>query len=492
MSDAPQSFGDGGDGGSRPNFLVRRLAFTALIVAAVAVLAIVAGRLIGDADAERTTVDVDTAWDTVVTVNQHTGRVTMSDPDGSGTEGLSTNTGRVTDAAMIDDTVFVAGARASVAVSLAGDRPRVEISDLLDGDITIARPSGTNELVMFSNGTNAVFMGSDPERLISTSVAVAAPGVQLSLDQARANVDGTAVLLPDPGNFQSVMLRFDELPATYLAGVPIAVDGERVATVQNVGGNATITVSDHDGERLAEFTTQPVLAAMLIDGGIVTVDRDGAIHLIYPSGDELIGTVDAAPVDSWVATTGDRLVVATAAGVAVIDANGVVRSSTDGAGTATTGPAPASTTPLRPGCLPLVEGENTVLLSNLRNGDPLADTSTAGTAVFTSADGCTAITSGSATVVLTADGRRVLTNDLDALLALSPDGSTIAVDQGGRLAVESVTTIDPDADAGTEADPGTDPDADAVENDADDDEAESEAPADALGAATPYVFFADL
>ncbi len=309
MSDAPQSFGDDDRGGSHPNYLARRLAFTALIVAGVTVVAIVAGRLIDSSSGETATVEVDTAWDTMVTVNQHTGRVVMSDPDGSGAEGLSTNTGRVTTTAMIDDTVFVAGARASVAVTLTGQRERLDISDLLDGDLSIERPSGTTGLVMFTNESDGVIMGGDLDHLIDTSNVVAAPGVELAFDEARADVDGTAVLIPDPGSFQSVLLRFGDEPPTYFAGVPLAVDGERVATVQNVGGSATITVSDHDGRRLSEFTTLPVLAAMLVDGGVLTVDRAGVIHLVHPNGDEVVGSLDATPTEGWVTTTGDRLVV---------------------------------------------------------------------------------------------------------------------------------------------------------------------------------------
>jgi hypothetical protein len=493
MSDATQTFGDDDNGGSRPNYLARRLAFTGLIVAAIALVAIVVGRFIDDGADERDTVEVDTEWDRVVTVNQHTGRVTMSDADGSGVEGLSTNTGRVAAAAMIGDSVHVAGGRASVAMSLSGDRPRLEISDLLDGDITIARPSGSTETLMYTNGSDAVFIGNDVERFIDTTVAVAAPGVELSLDEARTNVDGTAVLLPDPGNFQSVLLRFGDEPASYFAGVPLAVGADRVATAQNVGGSATVTLSDHEGSRLAEFSTQPVLAAMLIDGGILTVDRDGVIHLLRPSGDESVGSLDATPTDGWVTTTGDRLVVVTSDGVAVIDPDGEIRSSTPTAQPASTGPAPPSMTPLRPGCLPLAQAPEGVTLTNVRSGDLVAELADAGAGVLTSADGCTAIaasgtaaesgTSGvsaAGATVLSFDGIRDLANEYETLLALSPDGATIAVERAGRLVIEEVKTIDPESDDG---------EADAGDSSTDD---PGEEPAGDLGAASPFVFFADL
>jgi hypothetical protein len=472
MSDATQTFGDDDNGGSRPNYLARRLAFTGLIVAAIALVAIVVGRFIDDGADERDTVEVDTEWDRVVTVNQHTGRVTMSDADGSGVEGLSTNTGRVAAAAMIGDSVHVAGGRASVAMSLSGDRPRLEISDLLDGDITIARPSGSTETLMYTNGSDAVFIGNDVERFIDTTVAVAAPGVELSLDEARTNVDGTAVLLPDPGNFQSVLLRFGDEPASYFAGVPLAVGADRVATAQNV---------------------EPVLAAMLIDGGILTVDRDGVIHLLRPSGDESVGSLDATPTDGWVTTTGDRLVVVTSDGVAVIDPDGEIRSSTPTAQPASTGPAPPSMTPLRPGCLPLAQAPEGVTLTNVRSGDLVAELADAGAGVLTSADGCTAIaasgtaaesgTSGvsaAGATVLSFDGIRDLANEYETLLALSPDGATIAVERAGRLVIEEVKTIDPESDDG---------EADAGDSSTDD---PGEEPAGDLGAASPFVFFADL
>jgi hypothetical protein len=493
MSGTPQSIGDDDRGGSKPNYLARRLVFTGLIVAVVAVVAIVAGRLIGSAEDDSATVDVDSDWDTMVTVNEHTGRITISDPDGSDVEGVSSNAGRVSGTAMIDDTVFVAGGRRSVAVNLSGSRDRVVVSDILDGDITIRRPAGSTRTVMFSNGSEAVFMGSDLDRVIDTSVAVAAPGVQLSLDAARTNVDGSAVLIPDPGNFQSVLLRFGDEPASYFAGVPLAVDDDRVATVQNVGGSATVTLSDHDGTRLSEFTTQPVLAAMLIDGGILTIDRRGAIHRIYPSGDDTVGSIGAPPTadESWVATTGDRLIVSSAKGVVVIDPTGEIRVSVDGVRPAATGPAPASTTPLRPGCLAIHDAETGGLqLINLRNGELLAEVSEADEAVLTSADGCTAIAGegpdgASTSIVLSADGAVRVENEHDRLLALSPDGATVAVDIAGRLVVESLSTADDPAD-GDRSGSGSNG---AGEDDRSDEETSE---VDDLGASTRFVFFADL
>lgn len=492
MSGTPKSIGDDDRGGSKPNYLARRLVFTGLVVAVIAIVAIIVGRVIGSAESDSATVDVDTAWDTIVTINEHTGRIAMSDPDGSDVEGISSNAGRVSGTAMIDDTVFVAGARASVAVNLSGDRDRVVVSDILDGEITIGRPAGSTETVMFSNGSDAVFMGSDIDRIIDTSIAVAAPGVELSLDDARTNVDGSAVLIADPGNFQSVLLRYGDEPASYFAGVPLAVDDERVATVQNVGGNATLTLSDHDGTRLSEFTTQPVLAAMLIDGGIITVDRNGVIHRIHPSGDDTVGTIGAAPTAgaNWVDTTGDRLIVATAKGVAIIDPTGEIRASVDGVRPAMTGPAPPSVIPLRPGCQGLHDASSGGLqLINLRNGELVAEVPAVEETVLTSADGCAAIAheesaAVSGSITLSSDGAAPVENDHDRLLALSPDGATVAIDLAGRLVVEPLSTA-ADSDAGSDSN-GSD------SGDEGDRSDEEPIEVDDLGATTPFVYFADL
>ncbi len=493
MSGTPQSIGDDDRGGPKPNYLARRLVFTGLTVAVVAIVAIVLGRLIGSSDGDSATVDVDTAWDTMVTINERTGRIAISDPDGTDSEVVSSDAGRVSGTAMIDDTVFVAGARASVAVNLSGSRDRLVVSDILDGDITIGRPAGSTRTVMFSNGSEAILMGSDLDRIIDTSVAVAAPGVALSLDAARTNVDGSAVLIPDPGNFQSVLLRFGDEPASYFAGVPLAVDDERVATVQNVGNSATVTLSDHDGTRLSEFTTQPVLAAMLIDGGILTVDRRGVIHRIHPSGDDTVGSIGAPPTagESWVATTGDRLIVSSAKGVAVIDPIGEIRVSVDGVRPVPTGPAPASIVPLRPGCLGMHNAEAGQLqLINLRNGELVAEVSGTDEAVLTSADGCTAIAVEEAAVAptsiaLSADGAAPVENEHDRLLALSPDGATVAIDLAGRLVVEALSTADDPAEDDRSGDG-----ADSAEDDDRSDEETSEV--DGLGASTPFVYFVDL
>jgi hypothetical protein len=498
MSGTPQSIGDDDRGGSKPNYLARRMVFTGLIVAVVAIVAIVLGRLIGTGDGDSATVDVDTAWDTMVTVDERTGRITISDPDGSDSEVVSSNAGRVSGTAMIDDTVFIAGGRESVAVNLSGSRDRVVVSDILDGDITIGRPAGSTRIVMFSNGAEAILMGSDLDRVIDTSVAVAAPDVELSLDAARTNGDGSAVLIPDPGNFQSVLLRFDDEPTSYFAGVPLAVDDERVATVQNVGGSATVTVSGHDGTRLSEFTTQPVLAAMLIDGGILTVDRRGVIHRIHPSGDDTVGSIGAPPTagGSWVATTGDRLIVSSAKGVVVIDPAGEILVSVDGVRAAPTGPAPASIIPLRPGCLGMHDAETGQLqLINLRNGELVAEVSGADEAVLTSADGCTAIAveeaAGAPTsIALSADGAAPVENEHDRLPALSPDGATVAIDLAGRLVVEALSTADDPADDDRSGDDRSGDGSDSAEDN--DRSGEETSEVDGLGASTPFVYFVDL
>jgi hypothetical protein len=431
----------------------------------------------------------------VVLVNERTGRIAMSAPDGSEVENISTNTGIVSGAAMIDDMVFVTGARTSVAVQLTGDQPRIDISDLLDGDLALSRPIGTNELVLFSNGTDGVFMGADPEQWIDTAEVVDAPGVALGLDDATANVDGSALLIPDLGNFQSVLVRFGDEPATYFAGVPLAVDDERVATVQTVGGDATVTLSNYDGTELFQSTTKPVLAAMLVDDGIVTVDSGGMIHRITVDGEELVGAIGAAPVAgrSWIATTGDRLLVTTARGIGVLDDSGDVIATSDRTAIAVTGPAPASAVPLRPACQPLHDPDTGGLqLLDLRDGESVAEAPMVADDVLTSADGCLAVASeqapdgngdGNRQLAMSAEGVAPVEPADIEVIALSPDGETIVVSVGGRLVSEPLTA--PEADV---------TDDESAETDADDADAETddEERSDDLGPVTPHVFFADL
>jgi hypothetical protein len=487
-------------GVDRPNYLVRRLIVTALVVVVIAVVALVVGRLIDSGGSQSGAVDVDTSWDTVVLVNERTGRIAMSPPDGSEVENISTNTGVVSGAAMIDDMVFVTGARTSVAVQLTGDQPRVDISDLLDGDLALSRPIGTNELVLFSNGTDGVFMGADPEQWIDTAEVVDAPGVALGLDDATSNVDGSALLIPDLGNFQSVLVRFGDEPATYFAGVPLAVDDERVATVQTVGGDATVTLSDHDGTELFQSTTKPVLAAMLVDDGIVTVDSGGMIHRITIDDEELVGAIGAAPVAgrSSIATTGDRLLVTTARGISVLDDSGDVIATSDRTAVAVTGPAPASAVPLRPACQPLHDPNTGGLqLLDLRDGESIAEAPMVADDVLTSADGCVAVaherepdgsgeSSGNREIALSSEGVAPIEPADIEVIALSPDGETIVVSVDGRLVAEPLTAPDTDATDDDRAETD-DTDADNADVETDDEER-----SDDLGPVTPHVFFADL
>jgi hypothetical protein len=499
MSEPPMSIEESEIGVDRPNYLVRRLIVTALVVVGIAVVALVVGRLIDSGGSQSGAVDVDTSWDTVVLVNERTGRIAMSPPDGSEVENISTNTGIVSGAAMIDDMVFVTGARTSVAVQLTGDQPRVDISDLLDGDLALSRPIGTNELVLFSNGTDGVFMGADPEQWIDTAEVVDAPGVALGLDDATANVDGSALLIPDLGNFQSVLVRFGDEPATYFAGVPLAVDDERVATVQTVGGDATVTLSDHDGTELFQSTTKPVLAAMLVDDGIITVDSGGMIHRITIDDEELVGAIGAAPVAgrSWIATTGDRLLVTTARGISVLDDSGEVIATSDRTAVAVTGPAPASDVPLRPACQPLHDPNTGALqLLDLRDGDTIAEAPMVADDVLTSADGCLAVAverapdgdgegSGDRKLAMSSEGVAPIEPADIEVIALSPDGETIVVSVDGRLVAEPLTA--PEADATDDSAENADADADNADAETDDEER-----SDDLGPVTPHVFFADL
>lgn len=492
MSEPPASIDEQVDHGTEPNYLVRRLLVTAAVVAAIAIAAVVIGRLIDGSSSDDASVDVDTSWNRIVTINERTGRITTSRADGSDEEGMSSTSGPVSDAAMIDGTVFIAGSRTSLALDLRGGQPRLEVSDLLDGEITLARPAGTTELVMFSDGSDAVFVGSDPNAWIDTSQIVGAPGVELSLEDAKAAVDGSAVLLPDLGNFQSVLVRFGDEPASYFAGAPLAVDEDRVATVQNVGRTATVTVSTHDGMELFAVTSEPVLAAMLVDDGIMTVDSTGIVHRINAAGDEPVGALGTPPTagESWVTVTGDRLVVTTARGISVLDESGEVLTSIERAGPATTGPAPASSIPLRPGCQPTFDTTTAALqLVNVRNGELVGELDDSDPEAITSADGCVAVAgSGTLTAAITSDGADTVGIEGDEVIALSPDGATIVVDVDGRLV--AVPLVDPERDdADDEGDDGAGDSGDGSDDEGSEDDGSD---TDDLGPTTPYVFFAEL
>lgn len=460
-----------------PNYFARRAIAVGLVVAAIAAAAMVVGWILSDDDGDEGGAAVDLDWSSVVAVNERSGRISISGPDGSGVERVTSGSGLVSGAAILDDSLVITGERGAVAVELTGDRARTTFE--LGDDPAIRRPSGTLQLLLVDDGTDAVVVGTDLEQYVETSAVVDAPGVDLAFESALANVDGTAVLLADVANFQSVLLRVGEDAASYFAGAPIAVDGDRVATAQNVGTQARVTISTHAGVMLDDVETEPVLAAMLIPGGLLTIDANGVVHRISDGEDEPIATLGSPPVAgaSWVATSGDRLVLTTSTGILVIDPDGDTVASISDAEVVPTGPLPVSSAPMRPGCL-VVQDLDTAAYSvvDLRDGTTTAgsadddetaeDTEAPSTAdtLLTSADGCTALlTTSAGTARLTTDGtgRTVLADD-DRPVALSPDAETVLLDRDDRLVAEAVATDDPGSDG------------------------------DDLGPATPYAFFADL
>lgn len=429
---------------------MRRAIAVGAAVTTIAVAAIVVGWLLGHDDGGHDPIEVDTEWNVVATVDPATGGVTIVDPDnGEVADEIVTDVGRVRDSALVDSTLVVVGSRGEVGIDL-GDGTPVDLDpdETLSGTVTLARPSGTDRTILLAGDSgNAVIVNGDPDGSVATSDLIDLAGVRLDAGSALATTDGTAVLLPDVGNFQSVLVAIGNDEPTYFPGAPLALDDDRVATVLNVGAEARVTISTHDGETEFEVATDPIAGAMLADDGLLTVSTDGTVARIVDGESAQVGTLGGIPVQrqTWAMISGDRLVVTTDAGTDVLDPSGEVVISLVGVSPLLTG----DDEPWSPGihhalCLATTTTDG-VMLVDAREGR--RSTSIPEGDLLVRADGCAGVVAtDGANVALAVDPDVTAADELDGdPLSLAPDGATVATALDGSVQLAPALTTD-DAD----------------------------------------------
>ena len=228
--------------------------------------------------------------------------------------------------------------------------------------------------------------------------------------------------------------------------VRAAVDADLVVTAQNVGNDATIDVFDHDGEPIATGRTPSVRAGMITDSGVILVTVDGAVVTMSPSSGETsdgaqinLGTIESGDVT----TSGDRLVVTGANGVAIIGGDGAVIGTYDAQRPAGAGQPPVGST-----CIATITA---------------GDVTETQLAVIDATDGSVRVegfgdeplladASGCVVGAQTATGFDLLTGDRvqpfrtnDTLLALTLDGASVVAEHDGRTILFGVG-VDAEAD----------------------------------------------
>ena len=423
-----------------PNYLVRRAIAVAVIVALIASIAIVVGWYLGRDDGEHDPVNVDSDWDVVAVLDRTSGTLTMTDPDdGEVVEEISTDVGRVRDSLLVDTTLVVTGSRGQVAVDLGADTGPVDLDPdgTLIGSVDLLRPEGSDRTALLADDSgNVVMVHEGPADPIATSELIEVPRARLDATAARATPDGRAVLFPDVGNFQSVLIDVDRADPVYFPGVPLAVDDDRVATVLNVGTEARVTISSHDGEVRSEFATDTIAGAMLIEDGLLTVSTDGDVSRVVDGESERVGSLSGVPNagQSWVMISGDRLVIATDLGTDVLDADGTIVASVMEARPFTDGPEPWSANAHHALCL-ATTGPDGLHLVDARS-DETSRPATVDGDLFVRADGCRGLVAdgGAAHIIaVDADDDGAAFELAGDPLALSPDGATAAVEDGASV-----------------------------------------------------------
>jgi hypothetical protein len=247
------------------------------------------------------------------------------------------------------------------------------------------------------------------------------------------------------GNFQSVLVTFGEEEPVYLPGAPLALDDETVATVLNVGAEARVTISSHEGETESEVATDPIAGALLGDGELLTVSTDGTVARIVDGESTRAGALTGAPIPrrTWVMTSGDRLVVTTDSGTDVLDGAGDVIVSIAGASPLVADDdEPWSAGIHHALCLAATTDDGLVLV-DARDGGRSAAVPEGD--LLVGAGGCAGIVSVDGSVAPIAvdptdiPGPVVLTGEP---VALSPDGVTAATELDRSVAVEPVVPPD--------------------------------------------------
>jgi hypothetical protein len=279
-----------------------------------------------------------------------------------------------------------------------------------------------------------VLVHGPTHEVIDTADLDTVPGARYDIDLARSDPTGRNVLVTDSGNFQSVLFSFDRDAPSFFPGLALAVNDSIVVTAQNVGMNANVNVFDHTGEAGVTTQTASVRAGMIADGSVILIGVEGEVLSLSTASGEVttldplsIGTVQSGNV----APRGDRLILSGDQGTAIVDGNGIVLADLPGAQPTTTGIDKLA--PRRSTCVVLTrEITNEVVVVDLDDGAIRVE-AISGPEVLAAVSGCQPVVPTSTGYLsLTEDAVQPVTLAGD-VIALSPDGGTLVVENNNRL-----------------------------------------------------------
>lgn len=417
------------DDWDEPNFLVRRAIVVGAVVLAIALLAVLASRLIGGDDTGGGSPTANAQWDTTVVLEAD--QIRLLDRD-SGDE-IDAYSSTID---LLDAQSLVIG---DVLVTMTDDGA-IGLVDLNDGAIRRGRSgvdetllaSPDNPLVAFSGpdaGGDVTIIDTAGRNVFSVADTAGLASPLIFTDDIRVNPAGTHVAVPVPNAFQSFVIDVAEETSDAFAGRVIAISDELVVTEQPAGPESEIEFHELGGERLESVDVPAPSASMLTDDGtLLLVADDGSVRSVASDGtiddaDSITGDDGTAlsVTGGFPARDGTRLVVFTDELVLVLDEDGSVIGSAPGeiGGTRTRS--------MR--CVLVASGSSAdpSILLDLDDGSPAA-TIERGVSSSESVDGCTVALIGGADNLVT--GGEVVAIDARSIAEVAPDGSAVAVLDG--------------------------------------------------------------
>lgn len=423
-----------------PNYLLRRGFVVGGVVAAIAVVAIGAGQLIGGDDADSPWSAASAEWNTIVVLTSD--EITLLESGGDEVNAFDASED------LLDAQSLVTG---NVLVTMT-DEGRINQTDLSDetqrrgrsGPDETLRISPDNPQIAISGpdvGGDVTLIDTRDRSLMSVADVAGLDDPLIFGEQVIINQNATHVAVPVPNAFQSVVINLANETSQARAGRVIAIDDARLVTEQPAGDQSELEFYSLDGERLGAVDVPAPHATLLrSDGTLLSVAEDGTISTVDVDGsvDDVNALIDpegrAVDVSSGLRVAdGDRLLVGTGRNTYVVDTDG------NQLGVAPGEASPAPSSGARCAVIMTTDPTSSTSVIDLETGAIL--TEVAGSfATDTSYDGCTVSFQGAGSQLFVAGN--LVNVDADSISAVAPDGAGFIVLDGRE---SKYVTLDDDS-----------------------------------------------
>ena len=410
-----------------PDYLLRRALFVGLVVAAIAGVAILVGRVVGSDDDASSALATTDEWNTVVVLTEDGVQLT----DATSGDVLETFESS-------EDLLNAVSETSGQTLVFLGLDGQITQLDLSDGTARRAR-SAADGLLRVSDGNRGVMsagveaggeltiLDTRPRTSIAVGTAAGIDDPLMFTDELFVNASGSHAAVSDGRTFQTVLVDLAEESTELLGGQVAALNDTTIVTVQRAGDKAELDFYDLSAERIGTVDVPSPEAVLLTgersaltvsgDGRIVEISSTGRINevglLADPSG-------SALDVQQGAPALGDKRLVVEASGtVFVLDEDGGIVTAVTGN---VAGPVTATTR-----CMMVGDGSSTgrTVQIDVESGEELGAL-TGGIVAASSFDGCTVAMIGGSSPQILASGE-VVPIELrgGSPTGVSPDGSRV-------------------------------------------------------------------